>query len=308
MQTVKDRLREEVLSRPPKGRTRGIRLFQREMKQRRDELRTEGRDLLGATLPTIHGYISPEGPTPSEDFIREAAVVLGVRPEWLLTGEGGRTEEEEHARQQAAARLVEAGHRFTSEHGSTPEEVLEKNFWPFRDLPDYARGFIMDAVRRIARDRVFARTGELHGSGELHERVRFEEEIIAAAQMARDLSRPLEGVQLGGDLTRLLVDVPTPAKITSQSSLERITDFAISVAQGLVRLVPTPHERLAIEHERERQLNERAERHETWKRENPEEYAARKEWEKERAEWARERRTIDAAAEARAPEHGDGEA
>ena len=88
-ETVKDRLRRVVSNRPPKGRHRGIRLFQREMEQRRDELRADGQDLVGVSLPTIHGYVSPDGPTPTDDFVHEAASVLGVSPEWLLKGEGG---------------------------------------------------------------------------------------------------------------------------------------------------------------------------------------------------------------------------
>ncbi|MBI4539485.1 MAG: helix-turn-helix transcriptional regulator [Gemmatimonadetes bacterium] len=72
-----------------------VRAFHREM---------TGRRVAGSSYPTIHRYLSGRT-SPSLEFLREAAQVLGVREAWLAAGEGGPTETEE-AMRSAQSRLL----------------------------------------------------------------------------------------------------------------------------------------------------------------------------------------------------------
>lgn len=71
----------------------GIMAFVEAMK---DEL--EGTDVQGATYPAIKRYLDDEA-VPSVRFLEAAARVLGVRPAWLVLGDGDMTEEEARGRE-----------------------------------------------------------------------------------------------------------------------------------------------------------------------------------------------------------------
>lgn len=99
MDTFGKRLRAAIEKRPPRGRRRGIRLFQEDMEDRREEMRASGKgELIGVALPSIHAYLH-DRVSPPEDFVREAAQILGVREAWLAHGPPEpRTEAEVQAR------------------------------------------------------------------------------------------------------------------------------------------------------------------------------------------------------------------
>lgn len=68
------------------------------IRQFADVLKERGLSGKGATRTMIHRYLNDESVPPLE-FIRMAATVLGVREEWLETGEGARTTAGERARE-----------------------------------------------------------------------------------------------------------------------------------------------------------------------------------------------------------------
>jgi transcriptional regulator with XRE-family HTH domain len=86
VETIGSRLRQLIEKRPAKGRQRGVKRFQEEMQERAEKMREEGRTLVGYTYPSIQSYLKG-AVIPSEEFIREAASILGVREDYLLTGE-----------------------------------------------------------------------------------------------------------------------------------------------------------------------------------------------------------------------------
>lgn len=73
------------LERALEQRDESIRGFQKQM---------EERDVRGSSYPSVHGYVRGDA-TPSVEFLREAADVLGVREEWLVLGKGEPTAPEE---------------------------------------------------------------------------------------------------------------------------------------------------------------------------------------------------------------------
>lgn len=90
--TLSDRLRWAIERQPKRGRERGVRLFQRRIHKRAEELDAEGGSpLVGYHLSSIQGYLAGET-DPSLPFLREAARLLNVREAWLISGEGAPTE------------------------------------------------------------------------------------------------------------------------------------------------------------------------------------------------------------------------
>jgi len=92
--TLEGRLRWAIEQQPPRGRERGLRLFQRRM----DE---HGADVPGTSLSAIQGYLRGDG-EPSPTFLKLAAQLLAVRSAWLAFGEGAPTEEAEAGRRESA--------------------------------------------------------------------------------------------------------------------------------------------------------------------------------------------------------------
>lgn len=83
--TFTDRLREAI-NQQKEG---GLRMFHRKLEERSEELVASGRDeLVGTALSSVQKYASRKRKRdPTRRWVVEAAHVLGVRPEWLLTGE-----------------------------------------------------------------------------------------------------------------------------------------------------------------------------------------------------------------------------
>ena len=76
-------------------RKKGLRLFQRRMQERAEEIKAEGGSPFeGYNLSSIQGYASGKV-VPSLDFLLEAAAVLKVRREWLILGRGKPTDAEQ---------------------------------------------------------------------------------------------------------------------------------------------------------------------------------------------------------------------
>lgn len=73
------------LERALEQRDESIRGFQRRMAER---------DVRGSSYPSVHGYVRGDA-TPSVEFLRQAADVLGVREEWLVLGKGEPTAPEQ---------------------------------------------------------------------------------------------------------------------------------------------------------------------------------------------------------------------
>lgn len=104
LNTIGGRLRWAIDRRLPRGRERGIRLFQRDLEERAKQ---RADTIPGVTLPSIMTYLNDET-EPSAAFVREAADLCGVRPGWLLFGEEPRTEAEVEAE---AGKEREGDHR-----------------------------------------------------------------------------------------------------------------------------------------------------------------------------------------------------
>ena len=89
--TLEGRLRWAIDQQPHKGRQQGLRLFQRKIEGRANELRKEGGPALpGTGLSSIQTYLNGKT-VPPVSFLREAASVLGVDGAWLILGDGAPT-------------------------------------------------------------------------------------------------------------------------------------------------------------------------------------------------------------------------
>lgn len=139
------------------GRQRGVRLFQRKMDQRGEELEQKGENFVGTTLSTIQNYLNGNS-EPNIGWIQEAAYVLGVRWEWLATGEGPPTKAEAVAEEEAAVaaegerdtpaevpgdRRAVMGRRWREEYGEVLEGVLGGR------VPALARATVAHQWRRL---------------------------------------------------------------------------------------------------------------------------------------------------------------
>lgn len=138
------------------GRRKGIRLFCSKMEDRAEELEEEGESLVGTALSSIQNYLNGDS-EPSLGWIQEAAYVLGVRWEWLATGEGPPTKAEAVAEQEAdIAAGAEGdtdregddhgavmGRRWREEYGEVLEGVLGGR------VPALARAAVAHQWRRL---------------------------------------------------------------------------------------------------------------------------------------------------------------
>lgn len=109
MSTVGERLRSAIDDdrwSPPEGHRNSIRGFAKALEQA---------DAPSRSRQTVHDYLSDEA-RPSVDFLRAAAGILDVRPEWLALDSGARTEEEERAR--AASRATASAGDARRKHGT----------------------------------------------------------------------------------------------------------------------------------------------------------------------------------------------
>lgn len=99
--TFGGRLRWAIAQLEPKGRQRGLRLFQRRILESAE---ASPRRIPGVTLQSISTYLRGEV-KPAHEFTEEAARLLGVHPGWLFSGLGHPT----LAHAQAAAAAAGAG-------------------------------------------------------------------------------------------------------------------------------------------------------------------------------------------------------
>lgn len=153
MSTIGERLSAAIERMPPKGRQRGVRLFQREMEERREELRGVGLELWGTSYPSIWSYLKGRT-TPPTEFIREAANVLGVREAWLARGEG--PIDAVDAVREAAQQDAEMGEE-DRRLSRMVEERIRSVFPGWDEVPAYAQTIAWQAVGEVAY--VFLRPG-----------------------------------------------------------------------------------------------------------------------------------------------------
>ena len=122
LDTPGGRLTWAIGEQPRQGRRRGLRMFERAMRERSE--RVHG-GITGATLPSIKAYMADTA-WPSKVFWDHAGAVLGVRPVWLAFGQGAPTDEQEHE-----AREVMAEREGTADkHSAAAMRGI------FRTLPD----------------------------------------------------------------------------------------------------------------------------------------------------------------------------
>lgn len=105
------------------------RKFQRALKKAAPELR-------GTARNTIRGYLSGEA-EPDPGWVRCAAEVLGVREEWLASGSGARTPEDEEIRRSRPEALGSVARRLAS---GVP-------FWDL--LNELARAAVIECWREL---------------------------------------------------------------------------------------------------------------------------------------------------------------
>lgn len=105
--SISERLQQELKTRTPAMSKRQL--------QKAVE-KEAGKGTKGTSYASVYEYVEGKGKTePPLSFLRPTADVLGVRLEWLITGDGLRTEEEhlvgaqEAQVEEAAALILEAG-------------------------------------------------------------------------------------------------------------------------------------------------------------------------------------------------------
>ena len=152
-ESVGKRLREAITEHwvRPEGGNTSIRAFQRQMEARAEDPRAvdleEGKKLRGVSYPSINSYLKKGGTTPSLDFLKEAADVLGVRHEWLASGHGSPTtsETEIHA---------QVGREALQQQEETPGQKLRRRIQAehdsFEKLPPWARNRFLVLLSRLA--------------------------------------------------------------------------------------------------------------------------------------------------------------
>jgi hypothetical protein len=147
--TLGGRLRWAIDRMPAEGRKRGLRLFQRRLGARAEEL-SDGID--GTALSTIQGYCNDEQ-EPSLGFLREASAILRVRIEWLAFGSGMPTEVDTGLHE-VSQRLQSIGDAFRGLGGRLSRGwreavwgALEEAVPDWWSLPDGARGAAVGGFR-----------------------------------------------------------------------------------------------------------------------------------------------------------------
>jgi len=209
--TIGERLQWAIQHLPRRGRQRGLRLFQRLMEERAEEIEREGGPpLVGTYLSSVQGYVRGEV-EPSMQFLVEAARVLGVREAWLIVGDGPPTDEEERWAIEAGARLAAGLRSLFDAMRSYAEREIASTFAGYHYLPHSARAALWRtfkdyADRAIDRDRAlkeeipqvegWAMLGErfgryLNGAVELLELDPMTVEPVEWALMVDSLLRPI---------------------------------------------------------------------------------------------------------------------
>ena len=94
MDGIAKRLQREIDRLKPEGKRRGIGLFKWKMEMlSRARVAAGEKPIPGISYPSIRSYLDGET-VPSLEFLYAAAEVFGVRPAYLIMGEGPRTERE----------------------------------------------------------------------------------------------------------------------------------------------------------------------------------------------------------------------
>lgn len=150
--TVGERLRKAITEHwvRQEGERTSIRAFQEEMERRAKDPQVadpqwgRGRPGPGVSYPSINAYLQDEA-TPSLEFLKEAADVLGVRHEWLAFGDREPTVSETEI-------LAQVGREALKETEGTPAERLRervgekyRSFWK---LPPWARNRFLVILSR----------------------------------------------------------------------------------------------------------------------------------------------------------------
>jgi transcriptional regulator with XRE-family HTH domain len=186
----KERLREEY-----EKHFRSLTEFQGEMK-----------GSPGSSYASVHSYIKGTA-EPNVDFLRKAADVFGVRPEWLILGEGERTIEEELARKIAPP-------------DQDLDAYLRENFPYYPGLRPDAQQALGRTIMRLASDLDWRYPGKDAAV------------IIALTE---------ERVTIIGEFIRGMVrSLYNP---TTGPRMERLEDFVIAVSVGVRAVIPLPSER-----------------------------------------------------------------
>jgi hypothetical protein len=151
----------------PKGRQRGLRLFQRKME------REEG--VAGTSLSAIQSYLRGKA-EPTRPFIMAAAKVLRIRASWLAFGEGQPTEAVEMA-------FRTAMHGGDPDRDPAPEEGFRKSIpWDYIGAP--AKAQIWELYHRVGAHVDIALDPDLPSPEAFRKRNREEAEIAARAVAA----------------------------------------------------------------------------------------------------------------------------
>lgn len=173
LDTVGERLRWAIDKQQTYGRRRGLRLFVHKLEQRPTRVR-------GASLQSVSAYLTDDVTAPT-DFLKEAATVLRLRPEWLAFGSGHPTDASEAAsspadipseadgaklfrpnRRLSAKELAKQRDAGTSKPGAPWVTEVE---WLVRRFPDSAmldeNGEIRTDIRRRVSAAMFAPLREL---------------------------------------------------------------------------------------------------------------------------------------------------
>ena len=177
LDTVGKRLRQAIKQRPATGKQRGLRKFQRDIEKRAAESWEDGKGKIpGVSMLSIMKYLKDDV-TPSVAFLREAAQLAGVRPEWLAFGSGLQSDEEAKL-DQAVRGLGEMWLRLRRE---ALQEGIHEEFPSFPRLPHPARGRVWAMINRL---------GWLSGTEDPKE---------LGQQLGRYLKAPFELLSIGPD-------------------------------------------------------------------------------------------------------------
>lgn len=190
--------------------------FQKELEARNDGRRKEDR-IKGISAPSIHAYL--KGSPPSVEFLQEAAEVLGVRPAWLVFGEGLATE---------AEAVMQEAQPEVPDLRQVAEERFRKVFPAYDQLGYSTRAVAMEFVFRLGVDIAFRGTEEQDLDGSL---------IAAAAFTGRNLGA--------------LLSTLGPAE------KDDIEAYVVLMCQALSRLVPAPEPQIGKRQRNTAELLER---------------------------------------------------
>ena len=148
LKTVGERLGWAIEKRPAIGKQRGLRKFQRDIEKRAAELwEAEKIKIPGVSMLSIMKYLKDDV-TPSVAFLREAAQLAGVRPEWLAFGSGLRSEDEEKWVKETPDEVLQAlGEMALGTEGLY--RGIQEKFPSFLDLPHHARETVWAMFTRL---------------------------------------------------------------------------------------------------------------------------------------------------------------